>query len=169
MLPEPLRHGVGGAIREEGHGLTAFQIDQHRAIDLAFPQAKIIDTEHSGGGACRDGLPAKQAQQGVPAYREAPALAQMYSGLTPKGHAERDEALGEPQGAPRPGGGHGGQAFREDPATAVTIAAEPLADAQLETHAIVCPRQIGQGPFVTAVDTPRRDGAQWKGYAGLRR
>src|SRR5712691_2220067 len=34
MLPEPLRHGVRGAIREEGHGLTALQIDQHRAIDL---------------------------------------------------------------------------------------------------------------------------------------
>ena len=49
------------------------------------------------------------------------------------------------------------------------MAAHPLADAQLEAHAVVCPRQIGQGPCVPAVETPRRDSTQGTGHAGLRR
>src|SRR6266446_9837175 len=49
------------------------------------------------------------------------------------------------------------------------IAAEPLADVELEAHAVRGPRQIGQGSFVTAVDTPRRYGTQRTGHARLRR
>ena len=157
---------LGRAIREERHGLAALQIDQHGAIGLAFPQGEIIHPEHRGGGQRRDRLPAEQAQQRVPAHRQAPALAEAHPGLAPQGEAHGHQALGQPQGAPGPGGGHGGQPFGEDAAATVTIAAEPLADAQLEAHAVLCPRQIGQGPCVTTVDTPRRawrtaDRARW--------
>ena len=53
------------------------------------------------------------------------------------------------------------------------IAAEPLADAQLEAHAIVRPRQIGQGACVAAVDTPRwewrtADRARWSASSAPR-
>ena len=34
MLPEPLRHGVRGAIREQRHRLAALQVHQDRAIGL---------------------------------------------------------------------------------------------------------------------------------------
>src|SRR5882672_3942430 len=34
---------------------------------------------------------------------------------------------------------------------------------------VLRPGEIGQGPCVTTVDTPRRDSAQWTGHAGLRR
>ena len=50
MLPEPLRDGVGGTIREQCHGMAAFQINEHRAIGVAFPQGEVIDTEHLGVG-----------------------------------------------------------------------------------------------------------------------
>ena len=45
---EPLRQGVGGAIREQRHGLPALQIDQHRSIGLAFPQREIVHAEARG-------------------------------------------------------------------------------------------------------------------------
>ena len=61
------------------------------------------------------------------------------------------------------------QPFGEDATAAGTIAAEPLADAELEAHAVRCPRQIGQGPCVTTVDTPRGERTQRTGHVGLRR
>jgi hypothetical protein len=39
---EPLREGVGSAIREQRHGLPALQVDQYRAIGLTFPQGASI-------------------------------------------------------------------------------------------------------------------------------
>src|SRR5947199_10795980 len=47
---EPLRQGVGSAIREQRHGLPALQIDQHRPIGLAFPQGEILYAEDRGRG-----------------------------------------------------------------------------------------------------------------------
>jgi len=44
---------------------------------------------------------------------------------------EGDQALGQPQGAPGPGGGHGRQAFGEDAAEAAAIGAEKLPYAEL--------------------------------------
>ena len=118
---------------------------------------------------CRGGLPAEQAQQRVPAHREAPALAEADASLATQGEAHGDKALGEPQRAPRPGRRHDGQPCRADAATAVARAAKPLADAALEAHVVLRPRQIGQGPCVTAVDTPRRESAEGTWDTGLRR
>ena len=39
MRAEPLGHRLGRPIREQGHGMVAFQINEHRAIGLAFPQS----------------------------------------------------------------------------------------------------------------------------------
>jgi len=77
--------------------------------------------------------------------------------------------LGQPQGAARPGGGDRRQPFGEDTTAAGTIAAEPLADAELEAHAVVRPRQISQRPCVPAMDTSRWESTQRTGHAGLRR
>ena len=89
--------------------------------------------------------------------------------MPPERHAEGHKALGEPQRAPRPGGRDGGQPFGEDMAAAVAIAAKPLADAQLEAHAILRPGQISQGALIVTMDTLRRGGAQRTGHAGLHR
>ena len=169
MLPEPLRHGVGRAIWEESHRLAAFQIYQDGPIRLAFPEGEIIHPEHGGRGERRGRLPTEQAQQGVPAHGQTPALAQANASLAAQGEAHRDKTLSEPQRAPRPGGGDRRQPFGEDATAAGTIAAEPLADAELEAHAVRCPRQIGQGPCVTTVDTPRGERTQRTGHVGLRR
>jgi len=77
--------------------------------------------------------------------------------------------LGEPQRAPRPGSGDRGQPFGKDATTAGAMTAKPLVGAELETYVVIRPGQIGQGPCVLAVDTPRWGGAQRTGHAGLRR
>ena len=84
-------------------------------------------------------------------------------------HAEGDQALSEPQRAPRPGGRDGGQPFGEDTAAAVAITAKPLADTQLEAHPILRPGQVRQGAPVVTMDAPGWGGAQRTGCAGLRR
>ena len=169
MLPEPLGHGVRGAIRQQGHGLAALQINEHGARGLAFPQGKIIHTEHSGGGAGRDGLPAKQAQQGVAAQHHVPRVAELHPSLPPKRPAEGDEALHEPQRAPRPGGSHRGQPFGEDTTLTGAIAAQPLADAPLQGHPILGPGQVRQGAPIVTMDASGWGGAQRTGCVGLRR
>ena len=68
-------------------------------------------------------------------------------------------ALGEPQGPSRPGSRHRGQAFGEDATLTSAIAAKPLADAQLEAHAIRRPGQVPQRALVVTMDAMRWDGA----------
>ena len=96
-------------------------------------------------------------------------MAETHPGLAPEGDAEGDQALGQPQRAPRPGGGHGGQPFGEDAAGAGAMAAKPLPDPQLEAHAVLRPGQIGQGALVVAVDALRRGGAERTRHRGLGR
>ncbi len=55
VLPEPLRHGLGGALREQGHGLAALQVHQDRAIGVPFPQGEIVHPQHPGRGERRGG------------------------------------------------------------------------------------------------------------------
>ena len=108
-------------------GLAALQIDQHGAIRLAFAQGEIIHAEDGGRGERRGGLPAQQAEQGVAAYHQIPLRAEAHTGRTTQRHTEGHKALGQPQRAPGPGGGDRGQPFGEDAASAVAIAAKPLA------------------------------------------
>ena len=97
------------------------------------------------------------------------AWPRLHPSCPPERHAEGDQALGQPQGAPGPGSGDGGQAFGEDTAMAGAIAAKPLADTQLEAHPILRPGQVRQGAPIVTMDASRWSGAQRTGGAGLRR
>ncbi len=123
---------------------------------MAFPQGEIVHTQHGRSGVRRDGETAQQTQQGMPAHHQVPALTEAHTGRASSGHAEVYEALGEPQRAPGPGGCHRGQPFSKDAATALTVAAKPRADVQLETHVVRRPGEIGQRPFRGTVDAMRR-------------
>ena len=166
---EPLRARVALAVREQGDGLAAFQSNEDGAIGLAFAQGEIVHPQHAGRGERWGRLPTQQAQQRIATHRQVPGVAEAHPRLAPQRHTERDEALGEPQRAPRPGGGHGGDPFGKDAATAGAIAAKPFAHPQLEAHAILRPGQIRQGAPIVTMDAPRRGGAQRTGGAGLRR
>ena len=58
---EPLRKRVALAVREQGDRLVAFQIDEHRAIRVAFAQREIVHPQHAGCGEQRGRLPPEQA------------------------------------------------------------------------------------------------------------
>ena len=102
-------------------------------------------------------------------HRQDPCMAEAHPGCVSEGDAEGHEALGEPQRASGPGGRHRGQAFGEDAASAVGILAKPLADAGLKTHAVVRPREVGQGALIVTVDALRWGGAQRTGRRGRSR
>ncbi len=169
MLPEPLGHGVRRAIRQQGDGLAALQVDEDRAVGVAFAQRPIVDAEHLRRGGVSLWLPAEEAQERVPADPQVPRVAEAYPGFPPQRDAERHQALGQAQGTARPGGRNGGQAFGEDAARAGAVAAAPFAHAQLKAHTILRPGQIGQRALVVTMDAPGRGGAQRTGCAGLGR
>ena len=76
-------------------------------------------------------LPTEQAEQGIVAHHQSPLVAEMHPGLAPQRHAKGHEALSEPQRAPGPGGGHGGQAFREDTTRTGAMVATLLLDSRV--------------------------------------
>jgi len=169
VLPQPLCDRLGGPLREQGHGLPALQVHQDRAIGVPFAQGEIVHPQHPGCGQSRKRQLPEQAQQGVPAHRQGKLLAEVHPRLATQGEPHSNQTLGQPQRAPRPGGGDRGQPFSEDATAAVTIAAKPLAHAQLEAHAIRRPGQIRQGAFVVTVDMLRGGGAQRTQRRGLGR
>jgi hypothetical protein len=169
MLPEPLRHGVGRAIRQQGHGLAAFQINEDGAIGLAFAQGEIVYPQHAGRGERRSRLPTEQAQQSISTHGQGKLLAEVHPRRATQSEPHSTQMLGQPQRAPRPRGGHRGQAFGKDTARAVAIAAKPLAHPQLEAHTVLRPGQIREGAFVVTMDTLRRERTERTGHAGLPR
>jgi hypothetical protein len=169
MVLEPLRQRVALAVWEERHGLAAFQVHEDGAIRVAFPHCPIIHAQDPGRREVWLRLSVQQPQERVPAHPQVPRVAEAYPGFAAQGDAEGDQALGESQGAARPGGGHGGPPFGEDTTRTGAIATQPRADAQLEAHPILGPGQIGAGALVVTMDAPGRGSAQRTGHAGLPR
>ena len=114
MRPEPLRDSLGRPIWEQRHRLPTLQVHQDGAVGLAFAQGESVHAKDGGRGERRGGLPTQQTEQGIAAHHQNPLVAEMHPGLAPQRYTKGHEALSEPQRAPRPGGGHGGQAFSED-------------------------------------------------------
>src|SRR3989441_11826986 len=103
MLPEPLGHGVRRAIRQQGDGLAALQVDEDRAVGVAFAQRPIVDAEHLRRGGVSLWLPAEDAQERVPADPQAPRVAEAYPRLSPptRRRAPPGAGPGVGYGAPR--------------------------------------------------------------------
>lgn len=51
MSLEPLGDGLGVPLRQESDGLAAFEINEHRAIRLAFAEREIVHPKDRGGGS----------------------------------------------------------------------------------------------------------------------
>jgi hypothetical protein len=65
---------------------------------------------------------------------------------------------------PRPWGDHSRQPFRKDPAGALRVRTDKLADADLSSDTGHAPGQIGARARVMAVDTRGEDGADRTGH-----
>ena len=68
VLPQPLRHRLGGTIREQCHGLPALQVYEDRAIRVPFPQSEIVHPKDSGSWE-RQGLLFSSSQQRISTHR----------------------------------------------------------------------------------------------------
>jgi hypothetical protein len=51
MCLEPLGDGLSVPLRQESDGLAAFEINEHRAIRLAFAEREIVHPKDRGGGS----------------------------------------------------------------------------------------------------------------------
>ena len=72
-----------------------------------------------------------------------------------QGHGDVRQPAEEALGPPSPGGHHPGQPLRKHATWTAAIGAEKLPDPQLQHDTVVGPRQIGYGPPIAAMDTPR--------------
>jgi hypothetical protein len=104
MRPQPLGQSIGRATRQQRDRIAALQIDQYGAIALAFAQREVIDTKDCRSRTRRQRQPPEQAQQRVTAQARVPPATKAYCGRASQSHAQSNEALGQPQRAPRPRG-----------------------------------------------------------------
>ena len=155
MLLEPVGQGRSGAIGEERHRPVALQINQDRAVGVAFPHRKIVHAEHRGSCEGRDWQPAEHAQEGATTDGHAQATAEPYARCPTQGDGDGGQPVEEALGPPSPGGYHTRQPLRKNAARTTAIGAEKLPDAQLQHHTVVSPREVGDGPPIAAMDTPR--------------
>src|SRR5215472_4190952 len=128
MPPQPLGQSLGRALREQRDRIAALQIDQHGAIALAFAQREVIHPKDCRSRTRRKRQLPEQTQQRVAAHARVPPAIEVYPGRASQSDAESNEALGQPQRAPRPRYRYRRQPFGENPPPTVAFAAKPLAD-----------------------------------------
>jgi hypothetical protein len=131
MDAQPLGQGAGVAIGEERHGVVPLHIAEDRPIRVPFPIGPIIHSKDSRGGMHRQGEPAHQTQESVPADRSAQALASLRPRRPAEGHRDLRQPLDQPLGPPGPRDDALGQALGEDPARAAPVGAEEFPDLEL--------------------------------------
>ena len=99
---QPLGHGRGFPVGEEGQGPPPFEVQQEGAIGVTLPQREIIHAEDLRGADRGAGGAADHPQQGVATDREAEGPAQPHPGRPTQGEADGEEAGHQPQRPPRP-------------------------------------------------------------------
>ena len=91
------------------------------------------------------------------------------AGGTAQGEADRGQPSGEARRPARPGSGDARQALGEDAPFTAGIDAEQAAHPEPEHDRVLAPGQVGEGPFVAAVDTAGPSAAQGTAYRALPR
>jgi hypothetical protein len=119
---------------------VALEINQDRAIGLAFPHGKIVHAEDSGTGEGRDWQPAEHAQEGATTDGHAQATAEPYARCPAQGYGDGGQPVEEALCPPSPGDHHTRQPLRKNAARTAAIGAEKLPDAQLPHDTVVSPR-----------------------------
>src|SRR5215472_13734520 len=107
MPPQPLGQSLGRALRE---------------------QREVIHPKDCRSRTRRKRQLPEQTQQRVAALARVPPAIEVYPGRASQSDAESNEALGQPQRAPRPRYRYRRQPFGENPPPTVAFAAKPLAD-----------------------------------------
>ena len=165
--PEPVREGVGSAVRQEIDHAPPLEVAKDRAIPPATAPRPVVHPEHARGLARRlRRAAAEHAEQGGGADRHGQPERQARSGLAAQGEADVALDVGQADSPARPWRGDLGQPFGEDPArAAVRGAAEPPGP-DMEGDEAPLPWQVCQDAPVVAVDPVRGLPAQRAGAGG---
>jgi hypothetical protein len=148
------------AVGQQVDDAPRLEVDQGRAVSLAAPPGPVTDPEHPRRRGGRRGRALHQAEQGIAAGRHAEALGEARAGTAAEGEADLALDAAQPVRPPRPGPGHLGQAFGEDPARAGRRdAAEPPCP-EHDRGSASLPGQVGQAAAVVATDPPRGQAAE---------
>jgi hypothetical protein len=115
MLLEPWHQGRGSPIAEQIDDLTPLQVDQDRAVAMAFAEGPIVDPERPWRGRRDHGRATDQAEQGGRAGRHPEALNNPGAGLATQRERQETHHLGEASGPTSVAIHHAGQPFGEDP------------------------------------------------------
>ena len=98
---------------------------------MPLPEGPVVDAKHAWRCCLADGCAADRAEQGgwtgrhpEPAHEPSPRLTQT--------EGQQPNHLGETDGSASERRHHGGESFREDPTRAGRLAAEELANAEVE-------------------------------------
>jgi hypothetical protein len=158
---QPLRHGRGFPVGEEGQGPPPFEIQQEGAVGVALAQGEIVYTEDLRRANRRVGGAADHPQQRVTTHQESEVPTEPHPGRPTQRQAHGEETCRQPQSLPGPGRHKSRQALGEDAAWACRIAAEQFADAEPPGDPVSTPGEIGQCPSVMTVDMPGRGIAPW--------
>jgi hypothetical protein len=88
MSRQPVRERLGGAALQQVERRAGLAVDQERAVALAAPEREVVDSEHPRLGRFRVRRGHDQAQQDLPARRDAQGAGE--PGGRPAGQRDRD-------------------------------------------------------------------------------
>jgi hypothetical protein len=157
MRLQPLGHGGGVPVGEQGQGPPTGEIQQERAVGMTSVQGEIIHAEDLWREHGRPGGAADHAQQRVPTPPKASLPAEPHPGRPTEGQADGEQVSRQSPGASCPGCREAGQAFRKDAARAEEVMAEELPDAEPPGDLVSTPREIGERPGVITMHMACRD------------
>ena len=152
MLAQPRGQCVRLAARQQRHRPVLVEVNQHGAVAVPLAQSPVIHAE--GGRRCDIGhwRSPNQAQQRVAAGVQPELAAKAHAGSTSECQTHSRKPPGEARRLARPRCCDGGQAFGEKTALAPGVVAKQTSNAQPDRDGILAPGQIGERPFVAAMD-----------------
>jgi hypothetical protein len=159
MSRQPVRERLGGAAFQQVERRAGLAVDQERAVALAAPEREVVDSEHPRLGRFRVRRGHDQAQQDLPARRDAQGAGE--PGGRAAGQRDRDvpQHAGQERGLPRVAGGQARDLLGERLPLAGGAGTEEPADGQPDHHPAPADRGVGEPPRVTAVHPGRHRAA----------
>ncbi len=132
------------------------QINQDRAIHIAFAQREIVHPEYAGDRGRRNGSPPDNAEQRVGADRHVQALRDTGTGFPTDRKGEVVQRCRQSYGASCRYGHHGGQAFGEGLLGTVGHKAAKAPDVEAQLHRVVTDGHTPWGTRVIAMHAARQ-------------
>jgi hypothetical protein len=148
---QPLGQRRGLAAGEQFDRCAGLAVGQHRAVDLATLDRKVVHAQHPRRGRHRVGQRHEQSQQAGAADGGLERAGQPGAGAAGQGDRDGRQHRGQPRGAPLVAGGEPGDLLGEGlPGAGGVVAEQPLCR-QRDHQAASAHGDVGQATLVAAV------------------